>query len=102
MRRIDIAHPLAAAEVDDLAVREHARSAICHVVERDHAAGLTMRRLRVWRDRQPLVHRAAFVGLIVAKGDPAQAPGLDQAAHGVAVEREHLPQAGVKHQRLVA
>ena len=58
--------------------------------------------LRLRRDREPLVHRAAFVGLEMAEGDPAQALGRNEAAHGVAVERKHLAQAGVEHQRLVA
>ena len=57
---------------------------------------------RLRRDREPFVHRAALVGLEMAEGDPAQALGRDDAADGVAVERKHLAQAGVEHQRLVA
>ena len=79
MRRVDVAHALAAAEVDHLAVGEHARRAVGHVVERHQAAGLAVRDLRLRRDRQPLVHRAAFVGLVVAEGDPAQPLGRDDA-----------------------
>jgi hypothetical protein len=42
----------------------------------------------VRRDREPLVHRAAFVGLVVAEGDPAQPLGRDQPADRRADERE--------------
>ena len=100
MRRVEVADPLA-AEVDHLAVLQHARRAVGHVVERHHAAGLPVRHLRLRRDREPLVHRAALVGLVVAEGDPAQPFGRDEPADGLADEREHPPQAGVEQQRLV-
>ena len=45
MRRIDVAHALAAAEVDGLSVVEHARRAVRHVVQRHHAAGAAVREL---------------------------------------------------------
>jgi hypothetical protein len=52
--------------------------------------------------REPFVHRPALVGLEMAERDPAQALGRDDAAKRVAVERKHLAQTGVEHQRLVA
>ena len=57
---------------------------------------------RLGRDREPLVQRAALVRLEVAEGDPAQPFRRNDAAHAIAVEREHLAQAGVEHQRLVS
>ena len=39
--------------------------------------------VRLGRGGKPLVHRAAFVGLEMAEGDPAQALGRDDAAQGV-------------------
>ena len=58
------------------------------------------RRLRSYG--QPFVHGAAFVGLEMAEGDPAQLLRRQDARQCLAVEREHLAQAGVEHQRLVA
>ena len=103
VRRVDEADALAAAEVDRPRRRCSTRGgAVGEVVERHHAAGLAVRGRRLRRDRQPFVHRAAFVGLEMAEGDPAQALGRNDAAKRVAVERKHLAQAGVEHQRLVA
>jgi hypothetical protein len=42
MRRVDEAHALAAAEIDDLPVLQDTRGAVGEVVERDQAAGLPM------------------------------------------------------------
>jgi hypothetical protein len=47
-------------------------------------------------------HRAALVRLEVAERDPAQLLGRNEAAQRVTRERKHLPQSGVKQQRLVA
>ena len=85
MRRVDVADALAAAEVDHLAVaaaRAAARSAMSLSDTMQPVCPCADLRLR--RDRQPLVHRAALVGLEVAEGDPAQAFGRDEAADGVA------------------
>ena len=61
-----------------------------------------MRGRRLWRDREPLVHRPTLIRLEMAVGDPAQSLGRDDPAERFAVERKHLAQASVKHQRLVA
>jgi hypothetical protein len=66
------------------------------------ATGLAVCGLRLRGDGEPFIHGAAFVGLVMAEGDPAQALQRDEPAHGVAVERKHLAQTGVKHQRRVA
>ncbi len=59
-----------------------------------------MRGFRPRRDRQPFIHGAAFIGLEMPEGDPAQLFGRYQAADGVAREGEHLAQAGVEEQGL--
>ncbi len=78
VRRVEVADPLAVAEVDRFAVLQDARRAVGHVVQRDQTSGLAVRHLGLRRDRQPLVHRAALVGLIVAEGDPAQPLGRNR------------------------
>ena len=76
----------------ELSQRLGARLEISRVAVRD---------LRIRRDREPFVHRAAFIGLVMAEGDPAQPLGRHDAAERIVVERKHLAQAGVEHQRLV-
>jgi hypothetical protein len=53
------------------------------------------------RQRQPLVHRAALVGLAVAEADQAQVRRVHHLAHGLhhAVEQEAL--AAMEQHRLV-
>ena len=102
MRRVDVADPLALAEIDGFAVFEQTRRAIGHVVQRHHDFGLPVRHLGLRRDRQPVVHRAALVGLVMAKGDPAQPLGRNEAAHGRADDRKHSAETGVEQQRFVS
>ena len=57
---------------------------------------------RLWRNREPFVHRAAFVGLEMAECDPTQALDRNDAAQCIAIERKHSSETGMEHQRLVA
>src|SRR4029453_4541664 len=102
VRRVDVAHPLAGTEVDGLAVRELARLAVRHVVQRHHAAGAAVRDLSVRSNREPFVHGPAFVGLIMAKGNPTQTLGRNEAADRRTSMREHLAQTGMEKQRFIA
>src|SRR4029079_11284430 len=70
MRRVDVADPLSRAELDYLAILEHARRTVCHVVQRHHAAGATMRGLGMRCDGEPLIHCPAFIGFVLAVGAP--------------------------------
>ena len=101
VRRVNEAHAFA-AKIDYLTIDENARRPIGEVIERHHAAGLSMRRLRVGRSGEPFVHRAALVRFEVAICDPAQLFGRDDAAQRVAVKRKHLAQTSVKHHWLIA
>ncbi len=94
------AHALA-AEVEHLAVRERARRPVGLIPERDHAADLALRGRRLRGRGQPLVERAALVGLEVAVADPAQARERHDPRQRLAdpgIERAH---AGVEQQRLL-
>src|SRR5262249_55253708 len=93
VRRVDETDALAAAEVDNFAVREYARGTIREIVEGYHAASLTVR---------GFVHRAALVGLEMPERDPTQAIGRHDAAQCVAIDRKHFSKTGMEHQRLVA
>jgi hypothetical protein len=59
-------------EIDDLTVGQPARQPIRHIVDRDKAADLTVRHLRMRRGSEEEVHRPAFVRLDMTEGDPAQ------------------------------
>ena len=69
--RIDVPN-LLATEINHLAVGQLARRSIAQVIERDHAADGTVCDFGVWRGSEKFVHRTAFVGFHVSKGDPAQ------------------------------
>ena len=71
MRRVDPAHALA-AEIEHLAVGENAWRPVGEIVERDHAGDGAMHYLRVGCGGEPVIHRAALVGLHMAKRNPAQ------------------------------
>ena len=101
MRRIDEAHPLA-ADVDHLAVGEDAGRPVGEVIQGDEAAGGAVGRRRLRGGGEPFVHGAALVGLEMPEGDPAQPLGGHDAREGVAIERKHLAQSRVEHERLVA
>lgn len=96
VRRVDPAQA-PPADLQHLAIREHARRAIGDIIERDHHAGLAMRGLGLWRDGEPFVERPAVVRLVVAEADPAQPLRRDDAR-----EQEHPPKTGLEQQRLVA
>src|SRR5262249_18790555 len=102
MRRINETDALAAAEINDFAVRQYARSTDCEIVKRHHAAGLAMRGCWLWSEREPFVHRPALVGLEMTRPDPAQTLWRRDASQGVAIEMKHFSKTGVKHQRFVA
>jgi hypothetical protein len=50
---------------------------------------------------QPVVERAAFVGLEVAPGDVPQLRGIDERGDGVSQGREHRLEPRVKEQRFL-
>src|SRR5215813_109122 len=102
VRRVYETDALTAAEIDDFAVRQYARGTIREIVEGYHAAGSTVRGRRLWRDREPFVHRAALVGLEMPERDPTQAIGRHNAAQCIAIDRKHFSEAAMEHQRLVA
>src|SRR6516162_6808856 len=102
VRRVDETDALAATEVDDFAVRQYARGTIREIVERYHAADLTVRRRGLRRNREPFVHRAALVGFEMAERDPTQALSRHDAAQCVVIDRKHFSKTGMEHQRLVA
>ena len=98
--RIDVSN-LLATEINDLAVGQLARRSIAQVVERDHAAEGTVCDFRAWRGSEEFVHRAAFVGLHMSKGDPAKPFKRNDTGNRLRHEREHASRAGVKDERLV-
>src|SRR5262249_45995511 len=102
VRGVDETDALAAAEVDNFAVRQHARGTIREIVEGYHAASLTVRGRRLRREREPFVHRAALVGLEMPERDPTQPTRRHDAAQCVAMDRKHVSKTGMEHQRLVA
>src|SRR4249919_4116242 len=101
MRRVEVAHPLAAAEIDDFAVAKHARRAVRQIVQGHRDGGFAVRHQRVRRDREPLVHGSALVGLHVPERDPAQVLRWHEPAHGFAYQGKHPARPGVEQQRLV-
>jgi hypothetical protein len=101
VRRVEVANPLAVAELDRLAVLQNPRCAVGHVIQRYQTSGLSVGYLGLRRDCQPLVHRATFIGFEVTISNPAQTFRGDNALQRIEVQREHLAQAGVKHDRLV-
>src|SRR6516165_7099411 len=102
VRRVDETDAFAAAEVDDFAVPQYARGTIRKIVERYHAADLTVRRRGLWRNREPFVHRAALVSFEMAERDPTQALGRHDAAQCVLIVWKHFAKTGMEHQWLVA
>jgi hypothetical protein len=101
VRRVDVAHA-PAAEVEHLAVGEHARRAIGVVGQVDAAGDVAVRHFGARRGLQPQVERAAFVGLEMAEADPAQALERHDRGHGRTDGGEQLAVSGVEQQRLVA
>jgi hypothetical protein len=57
--------------------------------------------LRARRHAEPLVHRAAFVGLDVTEADPAQLFDRDEPADRFGQGREHATQPAMEQHRLV-
>ena len=102
MGRIEIADAPALAQVDRLPIFQNAGRAIGHVVQRHVAGRLTVGNLGLGGDGQPVIHRTAFVRLVVTEGDPTQLLRRDQPADGFAHQRKHPPGAGVKQQGLVS
>jgi len=98
--RIDVSN-LLAAEINDLAVGKLARRSIAQVIERDHTADGTVCDFRAWRGREEFVHRTAFVGLHVSKGDPAEPFKRNDTGNCLRHERKHASRASVKEKRLV-
>ena len=101
MRRVEIAHPLA-AEVEHLAVGQRARRPVGQVVERDHAAERAVGHLRLRGGGQPLVHRAALVGFDMAEARSsaaARAAGCGATASATSGNIRRV--AAVEQQRLV-
>src|SRR5438874_816833 len=86
---------------DDLAVRERARRPVGDVVHADDGAHDAARGLRPGGAREPVVQRAALVGLEVAEADPTDTRGVDDLGHRVAHHGEHLAEPGVEEERLV-
>ena len=101
VRGDDRAHAVA-ADVAGAVVGDGHRRAVGEVVDRHLAAQRVEQHLGRRRGGQPLVHRAALVGLDVAEADPAQPVDREHLADGLGHEREHPPGAGVEQQRLVA
>ena len=66
VRRVDPADTFA-NEIENLPVGKDARRSVGEIVQRHHAGGRAMRHLRVRSGGQPVVHRAALVGLEVAE-----------------------------------
>jgi hypothetical protein len=66
---------MATAKVNNFPIGQLARSTIRLIVQRHHAADLPEYHLSLRRHRQPLVHRATLVGLIVSEGDPPSRSG---------------------------
>ena len=97
VRCVDETDALAAADVDDFAVGQYARGTIREIIERHHAAGLTVGGRRLRRDREPFVHRAALVGLEMPERDPTQAIGRHNAIQCVEIDRKHFSETGMKH-----
>src|SRR2546421_2448955 len=56
---------------EHFSIAERARRAVGEIVDHHHCADKAANSLRVWRDFQPLVQRAALVGLEMAEADPA-------------------------------
>src|SRR5215470_387831 len=50
---------------------------------------------------KPFIHRAAFVGLVMAKHDPAKFLRGHEPCNGAADKRKHPPQASMEEERLV-
>jgi len=88
-------------EVDRLAVGERPRQPVGEVVERHHAAQRAVRDRGGRRRREPVVHRAALVGLDMAEGDPAQTVERQHARVGRRDGPEHPARAAMEQQRLV-
>ena len=51
---------------------------------------------------EPFVHRAALVGLVMAKADPPQLLDRKDLLNRRANDRKHAPEPGVEEQGLVA
>ena len=60
-----------------------------------------MRGDRLGREREPFVHRAAFIGLDVTESDPAQPLRVDDFGNRGGHRREQWSLAGVKEQGLI-
>ena len=89
------------ARSQDLARPQRARRTRREILHVDHGADLTAGGLRVGRDGEPFVQRAALVHFEVTPANPAQRGRIDQAGHRLAHLREHPPHAGVEQQRLL-
>src|SRR4029077_19465461 len=98
--RIDVPN-LFAAEINDLAVGQLARRSIAQVIERDHTADGTVCDFCAWRGSEEIVHRTAFVGFHVSKGDPAEPFKRNDTGNRLRHERKHASRASVKEKRLV-
>ena len=99
--RIDVPN-LLATEINDLAVGQLARWSIAQVVERDHTADGTVCDFGAWRGSEEFVHRTAFVGLHVSKGDPAESLERNDAGNRLGNQREQAPRTSMKEERIVS
>jgi len=99
--RIDVSN-LLATEINDLTVGQFARRSFAQVVELDHTANSTVRDFGAWRGSEEFVHRTAFVGFHVSKGDPAEPLKWNDAGNRLRDEREHASRASVKEERIVS
>src|SRR5580704_5837484 len=99
--RIDVPN-LLATEINDLAVGQLARRSIAQVVERNHTADGTVCDFGAWRGSEEFVHRTAFVGFHVSKGDPAESLKRNDTGNRLRHEGEHASRASVKEERIVS
>ena len=99
--RIDVLN-LLATEINNLAVGQLARWSIAQVIERDHTADGAVCDFGVWRGSEKFVHRTAFVGFHVSKGNPAELLERNNAGNRLRHEREHAPRASVKEEWIVS
>jgi hypothetical protein len=55
-----------------------------------------------WRGSEEFVHRTAFVGFQVSKGDPAESLERNDTGNRLRHQREHASRASVKEERIVS
>src|SRR5215510_11210042 len=90
-----------AAGIQSLVGRQAARRPDREVLDVDCRSDLAARPLRVRRDREPVVQRAAFVDLEMTPANPPQRGRVDDPGDGIANLGKHLSHAGVKQQRFL-